>query len=161
VDALAENVESGSGPKRAAATPQRASGAIAATLKVKARPVRSGPEAGTGDQGPAWQPSQRAEFLVDILGNKLVADLLHVAESQPSRWRRAQEVPGPQVASVLVDLDHVVARLLLLWDRSVVGDWFTGANPFLDGSRPIDVLVNRGSVEVIEAIETEAAGAYA
>jgi Protein of unknown function (DUF2384) len=111
--------------------------------------------------GPAWQPSRRADFLVDILGNKLVADLLNVAQSQPSRWRRAQEVPGPQVAPVLVDLDHVVGRLLLLWDRGVVGDWLTGPNAFLDGARPIDVLATRGSSEVIDAIEAETAGAYA
>jgi hypothetical protein len=111
--------------------------------------------------GPAWQPSRRADFLVDILGNKLVADLLNVAQSQPSRWRRAQEVPGPQVAPVLVDLDHVVGRLLLLWDRAVVGDWLTGPNAFLDGARPIDVLATRGSSEVIAAIEAETAGAYA
>jgi hypothetical protein len=111
--------------------------------------------------GPAWQPSRRADFLVDVLGNKLVADLLNVTQSQPSRWRRAQEVPGPQVAPVLVDLDHVVGRLLLLWDRAVVGDWLTGPNAFLDGARPIDVLATRGSSQVIEAIEAEAAGAYA
>jgi hypothetical protein len=120
------------------------------------------PSAFTGQlSGPAWQPSRRADFVVDILGNKLVADLLNVAQSQPSRWRRAQEVPGPQVAPVLVDLDHVVGRLLLLWDRAVIGDWLTGANAFLDGARPIDVLATRGSSEVIAAIEAETAGAYA
>jgi hypothetical protein len=111
--------------------------------------------------GPAWQPSRRADFLVDTLGNKRIATLLGVAESQPSRWRRGEEVPGPQVAPVLVDLDHVVGRLLLLWDASVVADWLTGSNAFLDGTRPIDVLVTRGSAEVLEAIEAETEGAYA
>jgi hypothetical protein len=115
-----------------------------------------------GDEGgPAWQPSRRADFLVDTLGNKRIATLLGVAESQPSRWRRGEEVPGPQVAPVLVDLDHVVGRLLLLWDASVVGDWLTASNAFLDGTRPIDVLVTRGSAEVLEAIEAETEGAYA
>ena len=111
--------------------------------------------------GPAWEPSRRAQFLVDILGNKLVAELLQVAESQPSQWRRAKEVPGPQVAPLVMDLDHVVGRLLLIWDPSVIGDWLRGSNAFLEGARPIDVLVLRGSTPVIEAIEAEAQGAYA
>ncbi len=113
------------------------------------------------EDGPAWQPSRRADFLVGVLGNKCIANLLGVTESQPSRWRHAQEVPGPRVAPVLVDLDHVVGRLLLVWDRSVVGDWLTGSNAFLDGARPIDVLMTRGSADVLEAIEAETAGAYA
>ena len=64
-------------------------------------------------------------------------------------------------APLLVDLDHVVARLLLVWDESLVTDWLTTANSFLEGARPIDVLARRGSTEVVEAIEAEAAGAYA
>jgi uncharacterized protein (DUF2384 family) len=90
-----------------------------------------------------------------------VSELLGVSASQPSRWRRAEEVPGPQAAPVLIDLDHVVGRLLLVWDSAVAGDWLARANAFLDGARPIDVLVTRGSSEVVEAIEAEAAGAYA
>jgi hypothetical protein len=109
----------------------------------------------------SWQPVQRADFLVRILGNKRVAELLSVSASQPSQWRRAKEVPGPEVAPVLLDLDHVVGRLLLIWDASVIVDWLTGPNAFLDGARPIDVLATRGSTEVIEAIEAEAQGAYA
>ena len=65
------------------------------------------------------------------------------------------------MAPVLVDLDHIVGRLLLLWDPSVIGEWLTGGNAFLDGARPIDVLVTRGSAEVLEAIEATAEGAYA
>jgi hypothetical protein len=113
------------------------------------------------ERGPAWEPSRRAEFLVAILGNKLVAELLQVAESQPSQWRRAKEVPGPQVAPLLMDLDHVVGRLLLIWHPSVIGDWLRGSNAFLEGARPIDVLTLRGSTPVIQAIEAEAQGAYA
>ncbi|GEM_PF-1294163 len=157
---------------KAATRTVAATKAVAATRTVAAtkaarhqvKPVRATPGASAGGParvGPAWQPSRRAEFLVDTLGNKLIASLLRVAESQPSRWRRAEEVPSPRVAPILVDLDHIVGRLLLIWDKSVIGDWLTGANAFLDGARPIDVLVSRGSTEVIEAIEAETAGAYA
>ena len=118
---------------------------------------------GSGAKVPAhpWQPDVRAGLVVGVLGNKRTAGLLGVSESQPSRWRRGEEIPGPRVASALVDLDHIVARLLLLWAPEVIGDWLEGSNAFLDGARPIDVLRMRGSVEVLEAIESEASGSYA
>ena len=109
----------------------------------------------------SWQPDVRAGQVVRVLGNRRAASLLGVAESQPSRWRKALEVPSSQIAPMLVDLDHIIARLQLIWDEEVIGDWLEGANAFLDGARPIDVLRVNGSVPVLEAIEAEAAGAYA
>lgn len=109
----------------------------------------------------SWQPDVRASQVVKVLGNRRAAALLGVAESQPSRWRKALEVPSPQIAPMLVDLDHIIARLQLIWDEEVIGDWLEGTNAFLDGARPIDVLRVNGSVPVLEAIEAEAAGAYA
>jgi hypothetical protein len=111
--------------------------------------------------GPAWAPDERAARLVGVLGNKGVAQLLSVSESQPSRWKTGEEVPSARSAPLLVDLDHVVGRLLLIWDQSVVLDWLTGPNGFLEGARPIDVIATRGTNEVVEAVEAEAAGGYA
>lgn len=110
---------------------------------------------------PAWAPDERARRLVGLLGNNNVASLLGVSASQPSRWKSGAEVPGAVAAPLLVDLDHVVARLLLVWDERLLSDWLSTPNGFLEGSRPIDVLAVRGSTEVVEAIEAEAAGAYA
>ena len=107
-----------------------------------------------------WSADRRADFVVSILGNRATAELLEVSPSQPSRWRRGEEVPGPGVAALLVDIDHVLGRLLLVWDREVAYDWLTGANPHLDGSRPIDVIATRGTADVVDAIVAEAAGAY-
>ncbi|MDQ2724361.1 MAG: MbcA/ParS/Xre antitoxin family protein [Actinomycetota bacterium] len=70
-------------------------------------------------------------------------------------------MPGPQVAPALVDLDHIIARLQLVWGSDVIGDWLEGPNAFLEGARPIDVLLTHGSAMVLEAIEAEASGAYA
>lgn len=115
----------------------------------------------TSPRSTSWQPEVRAAQVVRVLGNRRAAALLGVAESQPSRWRRAVEVPSSQVAPLLVDLDHIIARLQLVWDEDVIGDWLDSANAFLDGARPIDVLRVQGSTPVLEAIEAEAAGAYA
>ena len=111
--------------------------------------------------GLAWAPDERAARLVGVLGNKGVAQLLGVSESQPSRWKTGEEVPNARSAPLLVDLDHVVGRLLLIWDQSVVFDWLIGPNGFLEGARPIDVIATRGTNEVVDAVEAEAAGGYA
>ena len=122
--------------------------------------IRSDVEVKTSST-PTWAPDEQTRRLVNLLGNNNVAFLLGVSASQPSRWKSGAEVPGAVAAPLLVDLDHVVARLLLVWDERLLSDWLSTPNGFLEGSRPIDVLAVRGSTEVVEAIEAEAAGAYA
>lgn len=111
---------------------------------------------------PSWRSAERAQFLVDTVGgvNKL-ARTLGVSPSQPSRWKSGKEVPSPEVAAKLLDLDHVVALAIQAWHPTVVMDWLSSANGFLDGAPPIDVLMQRGSAEVIDALKATLSGAYA
>jgi hypothetical protein len=151
---VAVKVSDAAGASKAGAVKKTTSESSRASTAASARSRQAGGSI-------AWQPEVRAERVVRVLGNRRAAVLLGVAESQPSRWRKALEVPSSQVAPMLVDLDHIVARLQLIWDDDVIGDWLEGSNAFLDGVRPIDVLRVNGSGPVLEAIEAEAAGAYA
>jgi uncharacterized protein (DUF2384 family) len=110
----------------------------------------------------AWGSAERAQFLVDTVGgvNKL-ATTLGVSPSQPSRWKSGQEIPSPEVAAKLLDLDHVMAFAVQTWHPAIVMDWLTTGNGFLDGARPVDVLLQRGSAEVIDALKATLSGAYA
>lgn len=111
---------------------------------------------------PAWRPVERTQFLIDTVGGVTkLARTLGVSASQPSRWRSGEEVPSPEIASKLLDLDHVVALAVQAWDPAVVMDWMTTANGFLDSAQPIDVLLQRGSSEVIDALKATISGAYA
>jgi hypothetical protein len=109
-----------------------------------------------------WRSAERAQFLIDTVGgvNRL-AKTLGVSPSQPSRWKSGQEVPSPEVAAKLLDLDHVIALAVQTWDPVIVMDWMTTGNGFLDGAQPIDVLLQRGSAEVIDALKATISGAYA
>jgi transcriptional regulator with XRE-family HTH domain len=125
-----------------------------ATTKTRPRTRRA--------SGKAWAPEKRIAFLSDILGGHTrVARLLGVSASQPTRWEKGEETPSLAIAERIIGLDAVVAQLLLVWDRSLVTDWLTTGNAHLAGARPIDVLKHRGSGEVLEAIRSEAAGAFA
>lgn len=139
----------------------------AATRPANARPAKAAARA--TDRGnaqamplPGWRSAERAQFLIDTVGgvNKL-AKTLGVSPSQPSRWRSGAEVPSPDVAAKLLDLDHVVALAVQTWHPAIVMDWMTTANGFLDGAQPIDVLLQRGSAEVIDALKATLSGAYA
>lgn len=109
--------------------------------------------------GAAPLVRERATFLVEVLGGAELARWLGVSRSQPTRWRQGAEVPGPEAARGLVDLDHVMARALMLFPARVAIDWLTSSNAFLDGARPVDVLRVRGSAEVIAALDAAESGA--
>lgn len=131
------------------------------SLSVSARSRLRQPRAQTHTGQALYLPQRRAELVVDILGNQRTADLLGVSKSQPSRWKSAKEAPSPSVARRLVDMDYVLGRLLLVWDESLVADWLTSPNGFLDGATPLEEIEANGPARVVEAIEAEAAEVYA
>ena len=118
---------------------------------------------GTRKRAGGWLPSERARFVVEVVGGtRRTAALLEVAPSQPSRWVAGLSVPGPAQARMLVDLEHVLTHALLVWaDDAVARDWLTSPNAHLDGARPVDWLRRHGTAEVVEALRAEAAGSFA
>lgn len=150
-------------PTSRVAAPRRDSRSRVGTVAVHVRSraaapvaitVSSAAEAGYTAEGPVAR-------VIDALGNNVVADLLGVARSQPSRWRSRRERPSPESRKRLSDLDHVLDRLLLELHPDQAGLWLTGPNPHLGGARPVDVLELRGAAAVLPAIDALAVGAFA
>lgn len=111
---------------------------------------------------PGWDPKGRTEFLIKTVGGVTkLALTLDVAKSQPSRWRTGEEVPSPEVAARMLDLEHVMALAMQAWEPEVANDWLRTPNGFLRGALPLDVLRARGSAEVIDALKATISGSYA
>lgn len=111
--------------------------------------------------GSVWRSTERAMFVVETLGGtRKAAKVFEVAPSQPSRWASGQSVPSPLQARVLVDVDHVLALALQLWEPAVARDWLATSNGHLDGATPIDAIRANRADEVVAAIRAETAGAY-
>ena len=102
----------------------------------------------------------RLGALIEVLGNNLVADLLGVNKSQPSRWRRGIEGIAATPARRILELDMVISRLLLLYPSDIALRWLDGNNPHV-GGRPIDVVKVRGPLAILPAIGAAEQGAFA
>src|SRR6478609_1778963 len=110
----------------------------------------------------AWGPAQRTDELAKSLGGvTALARALGVSPSQPSRWKSGKESPGPEAARKLIDLDHVVARAMLVWDPEVVPIWLRSSNGHLNGQTPLGVLMTRGPGEVLSALDAYDSGGFA
>lgn len=104
----------------------------------------------------------KTRYVIERVGGPTAtARLIGVAKSQPSRWVKGQEAPSPRSRKQILDLDYVLSRLDDLYEREVAARWLASPNSFLDGARPMDVLLHDGPAPVIEAIDATIAGSYA
>lgn len=104
----------------------------------------------------------KARYVIERVGGPTAAArLIGVAKSQPSRWARGQEAPSPRSRKHILDLDYVLSRLEDLYEPVVAARWLDSPNSFLDGARPMDVLLDEGPAPVIEAVDATIAGSYA
>jgi hypothetical protein len=103
----------------------------------------------------------RVRYLAEEFGGAQLAAIVGVHRSQPSRWVKGEERPGPAAAPLLIDLEHVLARARLVWGETAARTWLESANVYLDGGRPIDVLQISGPASVLEALDAETWGGAA
>jgi hypothetical protein len=102
--------------------------------------------------------ASRVRVLVDAFGGKALAAIVKVSASQPTRWARGDERPGPRAAPFLIDLEHVLARARLVWGSDAAITWMSSPNTLLEGARPLDVLQSRGPSSVLDALDAETWG---
>jgi uncharacterized protein (DUF2384 family) len=98
--------------------------------------------------------------LEDAFGTNQVGQLLGVRADTISNWKR-RRVISPKYANRVIDLDDVLVRALRVFQPQVAMDWLVGSEPFLNGARPIDVLVSRGAAPLLEALAAIEAMGYA
>lgn len=128
-----------------------------------ATPGRSAVRRGALGRVAADDPlsAERVRYLADEFGGTQLAAIVGVHRSQPSRWVKGQERPGPVAAPLLIDLEHVLARARLVWGETAARTWLESANVHLGGGRPIDVLQISGPSPVLEALDAETWGGAA
>src|SRR5438093_376930 len=101
------------------------------------------------DLGMAVAIERKARALVEDLGGTVVAELLGVDRSQPSRWKSGKTTPSPEVRDRILDLEYVLSRLQEIYERDTAVKWLQGINAHLGNVRPLDVMRVRGVADVI------------
>jgi uncharacterized protein (DUF2384 family) len=119
----------------------------------------------------AIHPPKNAAALADVVpllerldaafGTRPIAKLLDVAPGTISNWKAHRHPITAEYARRIIDFHDVVVRALQVYQPKVAMDWLVGSEPFLNGARPVDVLVRRGAAPLIEALNAIEADAYA
>jgi hypothetical protein len=152
--AAAKKVPAASGLAQTARAAKRAP--VKSATAKRARPQQ---RALPGDDPLA---PERTRWLADAVGGSgALADMLGVSRSQTTRWASGEERPGAESAPLLIDLEHVLARVRLVWAEPAATTWMISANAHLSGARPVDVLRLQGPGPVLEALDAGAWGGAA
>jgi uncharacterized protein (DUF2384 family) len=101
------------------------------------------------------------ERLDAAFGTRPIAKLLDVAPGTVSNWTARRHPISREYAKRVIELHDVLVRALQIYAPDVAMDWLVGSEPFLNGARPVDVLVRRGAAPLIEALAAIEAAAYA
>lgn len=95
------------------------------------------------------------------LGTKsALAQYLGVARTQPGQWETGAEVPRPETARLMKDLDYVWDRLTTDTDTESATIWLNSPNGFLNSATPLAWLRLHGPAQVIGALDAAEAGSY-
>jgi uncharacterized protein (DUF2384 family) len=105
--------------------------------------------------------SQLLNRLVKAFGVRAAARLIGADPSTVANWQSGHRNMSAEMTHRIVDLHDVLSRAFRIFQPKDAVLWLFGSEPFLDGRRPIDVLVVSGAAPLVEALSNIAAGAYA
>ncbi len=98
--------------------------------------------------------------LIDSFGSNAVARLVDVKPATVTNWRQRKRSLEGQYARRVTDLHYVLSRAFQTFQPETAMRWLISNDPFLDGQRPLDVLVLQGPSRLIAALDAHEAGAY-
>jgi transcriptional regulator with XRE-family HTH domain len=105
--------------------------------------------------------AQKVEALrADFRSAARLADMLGVSRSQITRWLRGSGI-DPLNAEKVDLLELVWSSLLRLYERDAALAWLFGLNPTLGDRRPIDLIREGHTEELMRAIRAERSDSFA
>lgn len=106
-----------------------------------------------------------ARILVDLrnVGGLRGADIANIVDVSPptvSRWSQGKGAPSLQTQSVIADLRYVVERLADFYTPDETRLWLHASHPLLNRQRPVDLIHEGRTEEVLAVVDRLEAGAY-
>jgi transcriptional regulator with XRE-family HTH domain len=97
---------------------------------------------------------------VDFRSAARLADLLGVSRSQVTRWLRGAGI-DPLNAEKVDLLELVWSNVLRIYERDAALAWLFGVNPLLGDRRPVDLIRQGRTEELMRAIRAERSDTFA
>ena len=97
---------------------------------------------------------------VDFGSAARLADMLGVSRAQVTRWLRGSGI-DPLNAEKVDLLELVWSNLLRLYEREAALAWLFGVNPVRGDRRPIDLIREGRTEELMRAIRAERSDSFA
>src|SRR3954447_8191337 len=97
---------------------------------------------------------------VDFASAARLAGMLRVSRSRVTRWLRGAGI-DPQNAERVDLLELVWSNLLRLYEQDAALAWLFGLNPVLGDRRPIDLIREGRTEELMRAIRAERSDSFA
>ncbi|MBV9027108.1 MAG: hypothetical protein JO311_00700 [Candidatus Eremiobacteraeota bacterium] len=112
------------------------------------------------DAASLRDPLPLLERLQRAFGQRAVSRLLDVGAGTVANWMSGKRSMSAPMIKRVIDLHDVFSRALQIYEPQVVVDWLLGNDRYLDGRRPIDVLVLEGAGPLVEALDGHASLGY-
>ncbi len=96
----------------------------------------------------------------DFRSQRRLAEALGVSPAQVTRWRQGKGI-DEENAERLDLLELAMSMLQRIYEPETIEAWLFGWNPLLGNRRPIDVIRQGRTEELLAAIRQERAGSYA
>ena len=94
------------------------------------------------------------------LQGKDIANIVAVSPATVSRWFSGKATPDLKTQTVIAELRYVVDRLSDFYTPEETRLWLHASHPMLRGARPIDLINNGRTADVLAVIESLDSGAY-
>jgi hypothetical protein len=91
---------------------------------------------------------------VDFRSSARLADLLGVSRSQVTRWLRGAGI-DPLNAEKVDLLELVWSNVLRIYEPDAALAWLFGVNPLLGDRRPVDLIRQGRTEELMQAVRAE------
>ena len=111
------------------------------------------------DPGQCIQRAYYLEARKGFPSDAALADAMGVHRSQVTRWAQGRSAHAEN-AWLLRDLAAAVSRLADFYQSGTINRWLFGANPDLDGERPMELLRQGRLPEVLMAVQAQTSGAF-
>ena len=89
-----------------------------------------------------------------------IADVLGSRPETVSRWNQGKAFPRPEAEKLLLDFEYIVDQLSDFYEPIEARVWLFSRQKLLNGERPVDLIRQRKTDSVMEALDQLLEGVY-